>query len=67
MVPLTKLSAFLLLDDARQWRARAEEWRVVADGMRDDTCKHRAYRIADDYDRMANHAEKRPAAPRSYT
>ena len=47
------------LDDARQWRDRAEEMRVVADGMRSKQNRNVALRLAADYDRLATHAERR--------
>jgi hypothetical protein len=56
---LDPFQAFLLLDDARQWRNRAEEMRVTAEAMRDETCRRIAQNIARDYDRMAQHAERR--------
>ena len=46
-------------DDARQWRDRAEEMRVVAEGMRNEHNKSVALRLASDYDRLAWHAERR--------
>jgi len=51
--------ALSLLEDARQWRSRAEEMRSAADDMKDTDCQATALRIADDYDRMAKHAETR--------
>jgi hypothetical protein len=53
------ISTFVLWDDARQWRARAEGWRAAANVMNDEDCKERACRVADDYDRMAKYAEER--------
>jgi hypothetical protein len=49
--------ALYLLSDARQWRSRAEELRAVADDMSDQLCQQTARRLADDYERMARHAE----------
>ena len=46
-------------DDARQWRDRAEEMRLVAEGMRNEQNRKLALRIAADYDRLAMHAERR--------
>jgi hypothetical protein len=63
MAPVYNLHALMLLDDAREWRSRAEEWRVIAEGMHDQNCKQRAYRIADDYDGMAKQAEERTGEP----
>jgi hypothetical protein len=46
------------LKNSTQWRFRAEEMRTVADGMVDATNQAAARRLADDYDRMAKHAER---------
>src|SRR5262245_29718834 len=46
-------------EDARQWRDRAEEMRMVAEGMRNEHNKKVALRLAADYDRLAMHAERR--------
>ena len=46
-------------DDARQWRDRAEEMRMVAEGMRSEQNKKIALQLAADYDRLAVHAERR--------
>ena len=46
-------------DDARQWRDRAEEMRMVAEGMRSEQNKKIALQLAADYDRLAMHAEHR--------
>ena len=43
-------------DDARQWRDRAEEMRMVAEGMQSEQNKKIALRLAADYDRLAMHA-----------
>jgi len=48
-----------LLHDAEQWRARAEEMRLVAEDMVDPTNKQAALQIAADYDRLAECAERR--------
>jgi len=47
------------LDDARQWRDRAEEMRAVAYGMLSEQNKGVALRLAKDYDRLTMHAERR--------
>jgi len=49
----------MLQCDAEQYRSRAEELRTIADDMRDEYCKRTTYRLADGYDRMADHAEAR--------
>jgi hypothetical protein len=46
-------------DDARQWRDRAEEMRMVAEGMQSEQNKKIALRLAAHYDRLAVHAERR--------
>lgn len=46
-------------DDARWWRDRAEEMRMVAEGMKSENNKQTALRLAADYDRLATHAERR--------
>ena len=46
-------------EDARQWRDRAEEMRMVAEGMQNEHNKKIALRLAADYDRLAMHAERR--------
>jgi len=48
-----------LLHDAKHWRSRAEEMRVVAEDMRNPVNKQTALRIATDYDRLAVRAEER--------
>ena len=46
-------------EDARYWRDRAEEMRMVAEGMQSEQNKKIALRLAADYDRLAVHAERR--------
>jgi hypothetical protein len=58
-----------LLDNAKYWRSRAEEARVVAGSLGDMQSKHIMLGIAGDYERMAELAEQRvksgglPSAP----
>jgi len=60
-----------IINDARHWRARAEEMRSAAEDMRDPENRQTALRIADDYDRLAQRAEERsrklPEGHRSQT
>lgn len=46
------------LENSKQWRLRAEEMRTVAEGMADATNRATAFRLAKDYDRLAEHAER---------
>jgi hypothetical protein len=43
--------------EALRWRKRAEETRSLANGIRDPKTKASMFRIADDFDRLANQAE----------
>jgi hypothetical protein len=54
-------------DDARWWRDRAEEMRIVAEGMKSEDNKQTALRLAADYDRLAMHAERRARVATSIT
>jgi hypothetical protein len=45
-------------DYPRKWRMRAEEIRVLAEDMEDAEAKSIMLRMADDYDRRAEHAEE---------
>jgi hypothetical protein len=48
-----------LLDDPEHWRSRAEEARTIAEQLSDPESKRTMLRIADDYERLAEHAKLR--------
>ena len=48
-----------LVDDPEFWRSRAEEVRAIANDMKEVDAKAIMERIANDYERLAKHAEKR--------
>jgi len=48
-----------LLDDPEHWINRAEEARSIAEQLSDPESKRMKLRIADDYDRLADHAKRR--------
>jgi hypothetical protein len=48
-----------LVDDPEFWRSRAEEVRAIAADMTEAKSKAIMDRIADDYERLAKHAETR--------
>jgi pyruvate-formate lyase len=50
-----------IIDDLRHWRQRAEEARTIAEQLSDLQAKRTMLRIADDYDRLAQH----PPTPES--
>ena len=58
-----------LLDNAKYWRSRADEARVVAESLEDAQLKRIMRGIAGDYERMAELTEQRvksgglPSAP----
>jgi len=48
-----------LMTDPKHWRDRAEEARLLAQDMKDPESREAMLRIAKDYDRLAERAEKR--------
>jgi hypothetical protein len=51
---------------ARTWRMRAEEIRTLANEMKEAGPKAIMLRIAEDYDRLAEWAEKNPPGSRNH-
>jgi hypothetical protein len=52
--------------DSKAWRARAEECRAIADTFDNPETRAKMYLVAEDYERMAENAERRAdeSAPR---
>lgn len=48
-----------LLKNPGHWKARAEEARTLADEMADETAKQMMLGIAEDYEVLAEHADRR--------
>ena len=48
-----------LIDNPAHWIARAEEVRAVADDMQDPESKRMLLKIAEDYDTIAERAQRR--------
>ena len=48
-----------ILDDPKHWLERADEARSIADQISDPDSKQMMLRIAEDYERLANHARRR--------
>jgi len=46
-------------NDPEHWQLRAEESRVMAEQMNDETAKQIMLRIADDYDKLATRSAAR--------
>ena len=58
-----------ILDEPKHWLERAEEARSIADQLSDPESRRMMLRIAEDYERLANHARRRasrtaPETPR---
>ena len=49
------------LNDAKHWRDRAAEMRVLSDEMKDLEVRSLILRLANDYDKLADRAEDRAA------
>jgi hypothetical protein len=49
------------LNDARHWRDRAAEMRVLSTDMRDFEARTLMLKLANDYDKLADRAENRAA------
>jgi hypothetical protein len=47
------------LNDSEHWRARAEESRILAEQISDETSKKMMLKIADDYEKLAARASAR--------
>jgi hypothetical protein len=48
-----------VLDDPKHWLERAEEARSIADQLSDPESRRMMLRIAEDCERLANHARRR--------
>jgi hypothetical protein len=50
------------INDPAHWRARAQEMRALADSAQDEAAKETMLKVAQDYERLAERAEKRSGA-----
>jgi hypothetical protein len=46
-------------DDPKHWRERAEKARALSEQLTDPVSKNRMLRAAEDYDRLAEYAQRR--------
>jgi hypothetical protein len=51
------------MNDAKHWRDRAAEMRVLSDFMKDAQAQRMMLKLANDYDKLADRAEDRNGQP----
>ncbi len=51
-------------NDAKHWRDRAAEMRVLSDEIKDPQAQRMMLKLANDYDKLADRAEERAARDR---
>jgi hypothetical protein len=51
-------AVLMFCDDAEQWRARAEQTRMLAEGMRVPEAKAAMLQVANEYERLARRADE---------
>jgi len=51
------------LDNPKHWQERAEEARSIAEQLKDPDSRPMLLRIADDYERLGEHARRRMKGP----
>ena len=52
------------INDAKYWRDRTSEMRVLSDEMKDPQAQRMMLKLANDYDKLADRAEDRAARDR---